>query len=45
MPTQSAPAESLDRIPASTVGRWAVKAAILGLFVGVAAGAAALLTG
>ena len=37
--------EPLDRIPPSTVGRWAMKAAVLGLFAGVAAGIAALLAG
>jgi hypothetical protein len=42
MPAESAP---LNRIPPSTVGRWAMKAAVLGLFTGVAAGIAALLAG
>lgn len=42
MSAESAP---LNRIPSSTVGRWALKAALLGLFVGIAAGTAALLAG
>jgi hypothetical protein len=34
--------QSLNDIPAATVHRWMMKAALLGLFVGVAAGIAAL---
>lgn len=34
--------ESLNDIPESVVFRWAMKAAVFGLFVGVAAGIAAL---
>jgi hypothetical protein len=33
---------SLNDIPVSTLRRWMMKAALLGLFVGVAAGIAAL---
>jgi hypothetical protein len=42
VPAQSAPQ---NHVPLSTVGRWAMKAAVLGLFAGVAAGMAALLAG
>ncbi|HEX6039454.1 hypothetical protein [Longimicrobium sp.] len=39
------PADSFDGIPVSVLHRWMMKAALLGLFVGTAAGIAALRAG
>lgn len=45
MHSQSTPTHSLHRIPASVLHRWMMKAAAFGLFVGIAAGVAALRAG
>lgn len=41
---QGQPTQELDQIPLSTVRRWAMKAAAVGLLLGAFAGTAALLT-
>ena len=45
MSAQSATPEPLDRIPLSTVRRWALKAALLGFCLGAVAAIAALQAG
>lgn len=45
MPAQPAPTESFDRITASTVRRWAMKAALVGFCLGAVAAIAALQVG
>lgn len=45
MSAQSAPTESLDRIPLSTLRRWAMKAAFVGFCLGAVAAIAALQAG
>jgi outer membrane biosynthesis protein TonB len=45
MAAQSAPTESLDRIPLATVRRWAMKAAFVGFCLGMVAAIAALQAG
>ncbi|HEX6909821.1 MAG TPA: hypothetical protein VF142_05490 [Longimicrobium sp.] len=45
MRNEQAPTGSLNDIPRSVLFRWMMKAAVLGLFLGVAAGIAALQAG